>query len=78
MAKRIKSLFTFGLLNVEKLLDLNKREVNGKEKIVEVLLGLEIVEIFFKPSTNISSNHCNHCVPDSGHIRTMILALPWY
>ena len=26
MARRIKSLFTFGLLNLEKLLDLSKRD----------------------------------------------------
>ena len=25
----------------------------------------------------MSSNHCNHCVPESGHIPRMILALPW-
>ena len=31
-------------------------------------------EIFFKPSTNVISNHC---VPDSGDIPRMILALPW-
>ena len=55
MARRIKSLFTFGLLNREILLDLSKRE-NGKEKIIEVLFGLEIVEeIFSKPCTSISS-----------------------
>ena len=42
--------------------------------IIEDLLDLEIVEeIFFKPSTNMSSDHC---VPDSGHIPRMILALP--
>ena len=45
---------------------------------MEVLFGLEIVEeIFFKPSTNMSSNHCCHCLPDSGHIPRIILALPW-
>ena len=49
-----------------------------KEKIIEVLFGLEIVEvIFFKPSKNMSSNHCNHCVPDATHIPRMILALSW-
>ena len=25
----------------------------------------------------MSSNHCCHCLPDSGHIPRMILALPW-
>ena len=25
----------------------------------------------------MSSNHCNHCVPDSTHISRMILALSW-
>ena len=45
---------------------------------MEVLFGLEIVEeIFFKASTNMSSNHCCHCLPDSGHIPRIILALPW-
>ena len=34
-------------------------------------------EIFFKPSTNLSSNHCNHCAPDSEHIPRTILAFPW-
>ena len=41
MAIRIKYLFTFGLLNGEKLLDRNKRErererkIKGKEKTIE-------------------------------------------
>ena len=79
MARRIKSLFTFGLHNGEKLLDFNKRDklMTKKKKIIEVLFGLEMLEeIFFKPSTNMSSNHYCHCVPDSGHIPRMILALP--
>ena len=75
MSRRIKSLFKFGLLNGEIIRPQSARQVNGKAKIMEVLFGLEIVEeIFFKPSTNMSSNHC---VPDSEHISTMILGLPW-
>ena len=34
-------------------------------------------EIFFNLSTNMSRNHSCHCVPDSGHIPRMMLALPW-
>ena len=28
-------------------------------------------------SPNLGQTHCCHCVPDSGHIPRMILALPW-
>ena len=46
MARRIKSLFTFSLLNGEKL-DLDKRDKLRAKKNFEVLFGLEIVEEIF-------------------------------
>ena len=71
MARRIKSLFTFGLLNREKLLDLSKRDkLMAKKKFIEGLFGLE--------SQVLIVNHRNHCVPDSGHIRKMILVVLWH
>ena len=78
---RFTQILTFGLYIDKKLLELNKRnnlmvkkKKNKKIKKFEVLFDLEIVEeIFFKPSTNMSSNHC---VPDSEHIPRKILALP--
>ena len=61
MARRIKSPVTFGLYIGEKL--------DNGSSIWSGNSGGD----FFKSSTNMSSNHC---VPDSGHIPRMILALP--